>query len=189
MEMKKIGLLFLICLMSLTIQAQVEHFKFMGIPIDGKISVFEKQLKKKGFASDVRFKMLPKEYFSTTRIYKGSFANEDDVSLVVNFDKNTKIVYSVNVIIECYSQNNMIKKYDEYESMYREKYTDSMFKDLQTERKTGISIGVPYMDQELCGFIFLAKDVEPGTEKCSVTIEYIDRYNFENKSSNSLNDL
>ena len=175
--------------MSLTIQAQVEHFKFMGIPIDGKISQFENQLKKKGFTPDPRFKILPKEYFSTARIYKGAFANEDNVTLVVKFDKNSKLVYSVNLIIDCYSENRMIEKYDEYESMYREKYEGSIFQNVQTERKTGISIGVPFLDQGIYGMIVLAKDVEPGTEKNSVTIEYIDRYNLEINSSNSLDDL
>lgn len=187
--MKKIGLLLMVCLMSLTIQAQVEHLRFMGIPIDGKISAFENQLKRKGFIPDPRFRTLPKEYFSTARIYKGAFANEDDVTLVVKFDKNTKLVWSVNVIIDCYSQNRMLEKYDKYESMYREKYKDSIFNDAQTERKTGISIGVPSLEQGIYGLIVLAKDVEPGTEKYSVTIEYIDRYNLEKCSANSLNDL
>ena len=187
--MKKIGLLLMVCLMSLTIQAQVEHLRFMGIPIDGKISAFENQLKRKGFIPDPRFKTLPKEYFSTSRIYRGAFANEDNVTLVVKFDKNTKIVYDVNIIIDCSSQNGMREKYDEYESMYREKYKDSIFNVIETERKTGISIGVPFLDQELCGMILLAKDVEPGTENYKVTIEYVDVYNMRKNNTNSLNDL
>lgn len=187
--MKKVGLLLMTCLMSLTVQAQVEHFKFMGIPIDGKISVFQKQLKKKGFIPDPRFKMLPKEYMSTARVFRGAFANEDDVTLVVNIDKKTKLVYSVNTIIDCYSQKSMEKKYDEYESQYREKYKDSIFEDIKIERKTGISILVPFLDQGICGMIILAKDTEAGTENYKVTIEYFDRYNLEKSRSNSLDDL
>jgi hypothetical protein len=49
---KRVILTCICCLFSLFLQAQTEHFKFMGIPLNGKISSFDRELKKKGFKLD-----------------------------------------------------------------------------------------------------------------------------------------
>ena len=46
---KRTILIGICCLFSILLQAQTEHFKFMGTPLDGKISAFDRELKKKGF--------------------------------------------------------------------------------------------------------------------------------------------
>ena len=48
-ELDRTILIGICCLFSILLQAQTEHFKFMGIPLDGKISAFDRELKKKGF--------------------------------------------------------------------------------------------------------------------------------------------
>lgn len=190
MFMRRLYFLFIISLVSLTIQAQEEHFTFMGIPIDGNISVFEKQLKKKGFIRDKRFNSVPKELFPHLRIFKGSFADESNVTLSVQFDKISKIVHSLNVIIDCSYKGEMIRKYDSFYSMYKEKYADSYFKEFQTDRKDGVSIGVASKNMKsIIGMIFLAKDNVPNTDDFKITIEYTDTSNFNNSQSNNLDDL
>ena len=188
--MKKIAFLILACFMSLTIQAQVEHIKFMGIPVDGTLKTFEKQLKKKGFIPDARFKVLPKEYFPDSKIFKGAFSDDYNVTLVVKCDKETKIVNTVNVIIECNTETEMVRKYESYLSKYKEKYEGAKIVDFQSERKDGVSIGLYNSNHDdLIGMICLAKDIAPDTHATSVTIEYIDVYNMKAASANSLNDL
>ena len=188
--MKKIAFLILACLMSLNIQAQVEHIKFMGIPVDGTLKTFEKQLKKKGFIPDFRFKDLPEELFPDSRIYKGSFADDNNVGLVFKCDKNTKIVYSANVLIECTTEREMVSKYESYLPMYQEKYADSEFKEFQNERKNGVTIPVFNSNHDgVIGMIILAKDIDPDTHAYKVTIEYFDGFNLNRVNANSLNDL
>lgn len=48
--MKRFTSLIFAALFVIICQAQVEHLTFMGIPIDGKIKDFQKELKSKGFS-------------------------------------------------------------------------------------------------------------------------------------------
>ena len=70
-DMKK-GLLMLFgCLFALAIQAQSEHLKFMGIPLDGKINDFQSQLLKKGCTLDeffMKYVKFPNLAFSIKKI-------------------------------------------------------------------------------------------------------------------------
>ena len=50
--MKKSMMLIIVCLMSMCIQAQTEHLKFMGIPLTGSITAFQEKLKAKGIEYD-----------------------------------------------------------------------------------------------------------------------------------------
>ena len=49
--MKKILILILLTI-ALVVNAQTEHLRFMGIPLDGKISSFDREIRKKGFSLD-----------------------------------------------------------------------------------------------------------------------------------------
>ena len=46
--MKKYLLVALCCLFSILTQAQTEHMKFMGIPLNGSITAFQTKLQAKG---------------------------------------------------------------------------------------------------------------------------------------------
>ena len=109
-------LTFLIALLTITcMQAQTEHLKFMGIPIDGKIKNFQSELWKKGFR---------RQYNSTegTRVYSGDFSGER-VELRVGFDKKTKVVYRVAVMIPCYTDPELAEsKYTNYKYKLERKY-------------------------------------------------------------------
>ena len=101
------------CLMALTMQAQEEHLKFMGIPIDGSIKSFQKELKEKGFSRE-----SSKDGYRT---YEGDFAGEK-VELWVYFDKSSRIVYQVGVIIPCYYERIARNKYRELKWQLMSKY-------------------------------------------------------------------
>lgn len=46
--MKKLSFLLIALLMAIMANAQTEHLKFMGIPIDGTLDEFSNKLKKQG---------------------------------------------------------------------------------------------------------------------------------------------
>lgn len=117
--MKK-GLLMLFgCLFVLAIQAQSEHLKFMGIPLDGKINDFQSQLLKKGCTLDDFFMKYGKP--KGNRVYEGSFAG-NNASIVVFFNKKTKKVYRAKAIISAYSEEQVKQIYFKMKSMLVDKY-------------------------------------------------------------------
>lgn len=111
--MKKLMLLIICCLMTVFVQAQTEHLKFMGIPIDGKIRQFQKELKKKGF------RQASSE--DDKRMYKGYFYG-DEASVLALFDKSSDSVYQVAVMIPCYNEDIALLKYNELKKNFISKY-------------------------------------------------------------------
>ena len=191
--MKKFSVLFLACLMSLSIQAQIEHMKFMGIPIDGKISAFQKQIKKKGFCPDRKYNILPKEFFASSRPYIGYFAGEDNAHLLVSFNNKTKIVYEVKVIIDCISENELLSKYTSFCSDYKNKYETSIIKDLKDASPSngqGISIYVPDKEKDTpIGLITILKEANDIEKKYNLVIQYWDITNLRSSSLSDVDDL
>lgn len=117
--MKKVLLIFFSCLFAFAIQAQSEHLKFMGIPLDGKIKDFHSQLKKKGCTIDKYTMFFGKP--KGKRIYEGSFAGSDAM-IAVFYNEKTKMVYRAKAVIETYSEEQVKQKYSEIKSMLMDKY-------------------------------------------------------------------
>lgn len=119
MMTKKLFILLVTCLCTMAAQCQVpaqeEHMKFMGIPIDGSIKQFHKELIKRGFK---------RNYLDSddSRDYHGTFSGEE-VELKVCFDKKTKTVHRVGVFIPCYSDADIAnRKYKSFKYRLEEKY-------------------------------------------------------------------
>lgn len=116
--MKKILLFIFTIFVVLPVNAQEDHFKFMGIPIDGKISVFNREIQKKGFSLD---HSVGKE-FDGYYIYNGVFAGEK-ANLMIGYNDKTKTVYVATVLIKRYSKDQALSLYKEMTSMVEEKYS------------------------------------------------------------------
>ena len=115
---KRFALSCICSLFSLLLQAQTEHLKFMGIPLDGKISAFDRELKKKGLELDnYTGKMLEGTY-----IYNGVFSGET-AQIFVKYDNRTKNVYQASVVIKCYTKSSVIRKYEDIRDMLEKKYS------------------------------------------------------------------
>ena len=115
--MKKIIFVFLLLMPFIALsnyaQEKLEHLTFMGIPIDGKINKFKRNLEKKGL-----------QYYTTINnqyIFKGSFAG-DLANIFVMHDVKTQIVYGVGVSIDCMTPKMAKEKYDIYVRNYKDKY-------------------------------------------------------------------
>lgn len=141
---KRIVLSCICCLFSILLQAQTEHLKFMGIPLDGNINAFDKELKKKGFELDpYSGKMLDGTY-----IYNGVFSGET-AQILVFYDNRTKNVYQAAVIIKCYTKTIAVRKYQDIRDMLEEKYSQDeavkFYNDLNAEhgeemKKDGLNL-------------------------------------------------
>lgn len=92
--MKKLMML-LAVVMAMCANAYAEHFKFMGIPIDGTLPQFEKQLLHKGFTpiknQDANMPMM--------KVYEGEWLNQN-VELEVYYAPQSKIVAGLDVRME-----------------------------------------------------------------------------------------
>ena len=119
--MKRTLLITILCLFSIMTQAQTEHLKFMGIPIDGKIVQFHKSLSQKGFT-----RVMNQSDFS---LYEGVFAGNNSTVFVKKEPKEDS-VYSVIVAIPCFNKKNCQSQYENFKYRLIQKYncvSDSSF--------------------------------------------------------------
>lgn len=116
--MKKIAITFVCCLISFLAQAQTEHLKFMGIPLNGTISQFQAKLQQKGVQYDA---IGSKKLKLSCRLFNGKFTGED-ADFYVYYNTKTKIVYRSKAVISYYGLETVKSKLEHYKSLLREKY-------------------------------------------------------------------
>lgn len=95
--MKKILLLTLFCFTLITMQAQTEPMRFMGISMNSTITTFMSKLKGKGFVED------PTHSKPNMVVMKGAFAGEK-VKLEIHSAAKTHMVSTVNVLFNLGTQ-------------------------------------------------------------------------------------
>lgn len=91
--MKRIFLLLAVAVF-VTVSAYAEHFKFMGMPLDGPVDQFEKALLQKGFKS------VPDEENAPTRFYRGKFMSEQNALVSVFPTPKSNVVYMAGVTFD-----------------------------------------------------------------------------------------
>jgi hypothetical protein len=101
-----------------SISAYAEHLSFLGIPLDGTIENFDKQIKNKGFVSSVDFSSLNT---NNQKWYDGKFANQDVVVLISSTYKSNK-VYSAAVTLFCDSDSDMYTNFTSWKDRVSRKY-------------------------------------------------------------------
>lgn len=119
--MKRTLFVIICCLFSIMIQAQTEHLKFMGIPIDGKINQFHRSLSQKGFTCVTSH--------STFCLYEGIFAG-NNVNVFVYKEPKEDSISSVSVVIPCFNIRNSQSQYEDFKYKLIRKYncvSDSSF--------------------------------------------------------------
>ena len=107
--MRKIYLAILFAFMSVALYAQSEHLKFKGIPIDGPIAQFEKQLLKEGFSINISGEIV------------GRFAGYDDARVAL-VDNSEGEVYRVAVVYFLQDWPLLETRYRALKSMLISKY-------------------------------------------------------------------
>ncbi len=178
--MKKITLSLIACLISLMVSAQVEHLKFMGIPLNGTITSFQAKLHEKGVKYDPTGS---RQLGIGSRCFKGTFSNEK-AYFYVYYNEKTKIVYRAKAVITCYSKEDGNRKFATFYGMLKSKYSDGEFYDGEQEGHPTLSILVPSSKQEnALGHVglYISNSLEPYINEVYLHVDYED---FVNKNSN-----
>ena len=114
--MKQILLTLLLTLFVSTGNAQTEHMKFMGIPMEGTIQEFSNKLQAKGFT-------IAKVYPGNIAIaLNGDFAGYRDCAVGIVGDISGRVC-KINVIFPAMDKWSELERcYNDYKSMLSEKY-------------------------------------------------------------------
>ena len=99
-----------------------EHMKFMGIPMGITINSFQTRLAAKG----VKYDDWSKYMSNGTRMYSGMFAGQK-ASFYIYYDSASKKVYRAKVVMERNERAMIDQLFDEFYSMYQEKYGEEAF--------------------------------------------------------------
>ena len=116
MDMRRI-LLFIVTFFIVTLSANAQHLKFLGIPMNTNITNFSAKLKSKGYSIASKNKLAG----SGLRIMEGRFYNQN-AELWISYTPSTKMVYSVRVVFWSDSKEVCKSFMEEIETSINEKY-------------------------------------------------------------------
>lgn len=176
------------CLMALSVMAQNEHLKFMGIPLTGTINSFQTKLAAKGINYD---KVASSQSQSGVRCFKGVFSGEN-ADIFVFYNEKTKVVYRAKAVID-YSKEDLAKQgYSKFSSMLREKYITGDVLDSDHNDYPAIIIKVPDSKLEfVIGYIslYLSKPSYSFLDDRYLHIDYEDFDNSVSDKDKNMDDL
>lgn len=192
--MKNVLLVVIALLLSVSLNAQtiVEHMKFKGIPIDGTLNEFSKQMKQKGFSY--------KGTEDGMALFEGEFAATKGCT-VFAVTKSTNVVHKVAVAFpDCDTWSCLSNKYESLKDMLTQKYGDptlciERFEDCSANndndkffwlRNDHCKYSTSWVIEE--GEIDL--DIfHSGYSSCFVSLIYIDRLNTDKVINQAIDDL
>lgn len=184
--MKKSLVILVLSILAMSVPAQAEHLKFMGIPLTGTIAQFQKKLAAKGVSYN---KAASERAEIGTRLFTGKFAGSK-ADIVVWYDADTKIVYGAKAVFECTSTSHRNKKYEELNRMLSSKYSEDY---LGNDKLDGFDcLRITVMDGEyMLGMITLFQsDGEYRYDDVYyVQVEYLDAQNYVKNENSKMNDL
>ena len=150
--MKKIVYLLFALLTTLSVNAQNEHLKFMGIPLTGTITAFQSKLTAKGISYD---KSASANSKAGVRCFKGLFSGEN-AYIYVYYNEKTKIVYRAKAVIKYDDEDVAQRKFSRFSSMLKEKYITGTANDTEQDGYPALSIRVLGNDFEsVLGYIYM----------------------------------
>lgn len=192
--MKRTACLICLALFAAVSFAQQKHLKFMGIPIDGTITQFQKKLEAKGCTA---IKGLNSYLPVGQRAFAGTFVGKQ-AQICAFYDSDTKIVYRVKVYYPDLSDDMADQEYSRIKAMLVKKYADSFW---SAEDDSGKIFSLSpkrwavdmYSREDALGDIdvYVLEDEEHSYEtfRFSLHIDYMDYINYDRHESNELEDL
>ena len=186
--MKKSLLILVISILAMSIPAQAEHLKFMGIPLTGSITQFQQKLAAKGVTHDKRASALADV---GTRVFSGKFAGEK-ARIVVWYDADTKIVYGAKAVYEYYSTTLRDNKYNDLKDMLSTKYSEESSEESYKDGHDAYLIRVTDdYGYSMLGVISLycSQGEFPYDDTYYVHVEYLDFENYGKNQDSKMNDL
>ena len=186
--MKKIVYLLFALLTTLSVNAQKEHLKFMGIPLTGSITNFQSKLTAKGISYDKAASLRSQ---AGIRCFTGMFSGEK-AEIYVYYNEKTKIVYRAKAVVEYSTEDIAKSKYSKFSSMLREKYIAGEF--FESEHDDYPAFGIKVPDSQLeksIGFIslYISKPSYSFMDERYLHIDYEDRDNTVSDMDRNMDDL
>ncbi len=186
--MKRKLLVILCCLFSIMTQAQTEHLKFMGIPLNGSITAFQTKLQAKGIKYDAE---VSRKLEVGCRCFKGSFSGEK-ADFYVYYNEKSKVVYRAKAVITCLNKDKGEEKFYTFRSMLKSKYSDGYANDGEQDGHPSLSILLPDSKREKnLGYVgmYIANPPYSFMDEVYLHIDYEDIANRDINQVNNMDDL
>ena len=190
-----IALLFVFSCIGAMAQNTNEHFKFMGIPINGTLESFTQKLVAKG--------MKRQQGWDNTGVFSGTFAGERDCEVYVNMIPSRNIVYRIVVCLPSKDTWEWLENdYKQFKQMLTSKYGEPL--QHSETFKAGAFTSSDYLKisalkEGKCdyhsswglneGFIILEIFNADGSPDCCVRLSYYDAINYKLAEDSKQNDL
>lgn len=167
---------------------QIDHMKFMGIPLNGTINQFQAKLNAKGIVVD---NALNKYISVGCRAFKGIFSGEK-ANIYVYYDETSKIVYRAKAVIADMDKDIYNNKYNKFVRLLSQKYTDAETSRGEQDGREAISYYI-YGDEYNTMYEYLGRiDVYSSSYlsmRYSLHIDYTDTANDVKHEGNNMDDL
>lgn len=185
--MKKSIVLLIVSILFISISAQAEHLKFMGIPLTGTITQFQQKLVAKGITYNKKASAAAP---IGTRFFSGKFAGSK-AEIIVWYDADTKIVYGAKAVYECHSTTIRDSKYNELKPLLSTKYAEEYIQTGDRNGHEAFIVNVKDDSGESIGGVFLYCDQEefPYNDIYYVYVEYMDTNNYLKNEGSKMKDL
>lgn len=181
--MKKTLLMIVLMLSVVMANAQEEHMKFAGIPLNGTIDRFQSKLIAKGYKSNSYLnKRLPKG----TRAFDGTFAGEK-ADVAVYYNETSKIVYGAKAYFDNLTEEKAKDKLENFKLLLKQKYYDGEFSEGEHNNYPSFEI-TTYLGA-VYGYLNKNADLEGYPYHFSVHLEYYDTKNARKYQNSLMDDL
>lgn len=186
--MKKMLLIMFSCLITLSMQAQKEHMKFMGIPLNGTITAFQSKLQAKGIKYDAKTSAGIKD---PCRAFRGVFSGHD-ADIFVYYNEKTKVVYRAKAVIKFRNKETGESKFSDFKYNLKTKYSNAYSYDGEQNGLPSVSLSVPDSKEErVIGTIDVYFTNAPYSfmDEVYLHIDYTDTPNRRVNETNNMDDL
>ena len=190
-----IALLFVFSFIGAMAQNTNEHFKFMGIPINGTLESFTQKLVAKG--------MKRQQGWDNTGVFSGTCAGERDCGVYVNMIPSRNIVYRIVVCLPSKDTWDWLEKdYNRFKEMLTTKYGEPY--KCSESFKEGTYVGsdrlkISALKEGKCNYYSIWGSTEgvialeifnaDGSSNCCVRLVYYDAINYKLAQDSKQDDL
>ena len=171
----------------IALQAQTEHLKFMGIPLNGTITQFQSKLSAKGIKPNSE---LNKRLAVGCRAFTGTFSGEK-AGFYVYYNDRTKIVYRAKAVIDYENGERGEMKLNDFKDLLLKKYPEAVTEQGEQDGHPTFMLLLPNRQNNYLGSIslYISNSGYSFIDTVGLHIDYTDGTNAVANESNNMDDL